>query len=1033
MSVGVELAPHFTASEAETLSDRLFGVRGSARPLTSERDQNFRVDAGPDGVWVLKLANADEPPECLAFQCALLERLAEAGLPFAVPRVRRAPGGEAVLPVEAGDGRRHLARMLTWVEGHPLAEARTRPAPLLSDVGCCLGRLDRALEGFDHPGARRVLRWDVVQAAGRRGGLPHVTEPARHALAERLLDRFESRLAPALAALPPAVVHGDWHEHNLLLDAPDRPERRLVGVVDFGDALLSHRVCDPAVAIAYAMLGQSDPLAAAAQLCAGYAEVVRLEDEELALLWELARIRLVVSVLNTAEQASRAPDNEYLRVSEAPAWELLEQLEGTNPDWAHYRLRDACGRVAFPGRDAGLTALAARADDFGPVMGLDLSRALVLDFSTSSPEFEPPESLDEVRAMAATIEERVAAAGASAGLGRYDEARIVYTGEAFRSGAGPEARWRTVHLGIDVFAAAGEPVLAPLDGEVHSFADNAAPLDYGPTVILRHRLEPEGVELYSLYGHLSRESLVGLSPGKAVRRGERVGTLGDESVNGGWAPHLHFQLLLDTLGRRGDFPGVAAPEERSAWLGLCPDPNLVLRVPGLTPAPRGPDRESLLAARREHFSSALSVAYREPLVIVRGRRQFLFDPEGRPYLDAVNNIAHVGHSHPRVVAASSHQAALLNTNTRYLHPLRAEYARRLTALLPEPLSVVFLVCTGSEANELALRIARAHTGGRANVVLGGGYHGHTTTLVGLSPYKHRGPGGAGPDHGVYEVPAPDAYRGPHRGADAGERYAGQVAQAVSRAQRDGAGPPVFIAESLPGCAGQIDPPAGFFAGAYQAVREAGGVCIADEVQVGFGRVGERFWGFELQDVVPDIVTLGKPIGNGHPLAAVVTTPQIARSFETGMEYFNSFGGNPVSCAVGLAVLDVIEQEGLQENARRTGQRLLEGLRALAERYPLIGDVRGRGLFLGVELVRNRDSREPAGDEAAYVVERMKQLGVLISRDGPLLNVLKIKPPLVFGEADADRLVEALAFALGEDFPRTAPERAEALRASVGSA
>ncbi len=413
--------------------------------------------------------------------------------------------------------------------------------------------------------------------------------------------------------------------------------------------------------------------------------------------------------------------------------------------------------------------------------------------------------------------------------------------------------------------------------------------------------------------------------------------------------------------------------------------------------------EEIIALRRRHLGYNLSISYRQPLKIVRGQGQYLYDEGGRRYLDLVNNVCHVGHCHPHVVAAAQRQMAVLNTNTRYLHDNIVEYVLRLTATLPEPLSVCYLVCTGTEANDLALRLARSHTGSREIIVLDHAYHGHSPSLVEISSYKSEGPGGQGLAGHAHRVSMPDVYRGPHRGTDAGRCYADEVAEAVAAIAGTGQRP-AFLAESLIGCGGQVMPPDGFLEESYRAVRQAGGVCLADEVQVGFGRVGSQRWAFELQGVVPDIVTLGKPIGNGHPLAAVITTPEIAASFDTGMEYFNTFGGNPVSCAVGLAVLEVIEQENLQQHAARTGSFLLDGLRELQERHRLIGDVRGRGLFIGVELVRDRESLDPAADEAEQVIEEMKDRGYLLSTDGPLHNVLKIKPPMVLQDTDVKELL-----------------------------
>lgn len=419
----------------------------------------------------------------------------------------------------------------------------------------------------------------------------------------------------------------------------------------------------------------------------------------------------------------------------------------------------------------------------------------------------------------------------------------------------------------------------------------------------------------------------------------------------------------------------------------------------------------LLARRSACLSSAMSVHYRRPLQVVRGEGQYLYDADGARYLDCINNVPIVGHSHPDVAEAISARLRTVNTNTRFLYEELVEYAERLTALLPAPLDTCFLVNSGSEANELALRLARAHTGRRGVVVLDHAYHGNTTSLIDLSPYKFNGPGGEGKPPHVQVAAAPDVYRGPHDSSGAEREgaaaYAADVARALNLAEQQGARAGLFLAESLLSCAGQIDPPAGYLRLAYRAAREAGAVVAADEVQVGFGRVGPDMWGFAAHGAVPDIVTLGKPIGNGFPLGAVVTTREIAASFANGMEYFNTFGGSPAACAAGLAVLDVLEARGLPEHSAEVGRHLLDGFRALAVRHDAIGDVRGRGLFAGVDLVTDRITRQPATALAADLVEALREEAILVSTEGPGGNVLKIKPPLPFTTADADLLTDAV--------------------------
>ena len=396
----------------------------------------------------------------------------------------------------------------------------------------------------------------------------------------------------------------------------------------------------------------------------------------------------------------------------------------------------------------------------------------------------------------------------------------------------------------------------------------------------------------------------------------------------------------------------------------------------------------LLEARRRLLGRNLSVAYEKPLNIVRGEMQYLFDEEGRRYLDAYNNVAHVGHCHPKVVGVGQQQMALLNTNTRYLSGLIIQFAERLTATLPESLSVCYFVNSGSEANELALRLARAHTKACDLIVLEHAYHGNTTTLIDISPYKHDGPGGAGPPAWVHKVPLPASMND----SDA-------VVEVARKTELCG-----FIAESMPSVAGQIVLPDGYLEKVYEEVRTAGGVCIADEVQTGYGRIGTHFWGFEKYGVVPDIVVLGKPIGNGHPIGAVITTPSIAESFDNGMEFFSTFGGNNVSCAIGLAVLEVVQEEELQSHALQVGERLLKGLRELQQHHEIIKDVRGSGLFLGVELMKDN---MPASSEAKRIVNRMREEGILLGTDGPYHNVLKIRPPMPFSVENADHLITTL--------------------------
>ncbi|MHC4697949.1 MAG: aminotransferase class III-fold pyridoxal phosphate-dependent enzyme [Planctomycetota bacterium] len=769
-------APALEPKQAEQLAAELFGVKGRARPLPSYIDQNFLVEVEDGGNWVLKIANAAEEAEILDFQNRAMDRLEEIE-PGIAPAVCRSRSGRQVEAVEI-NGVSHLVRVVSYLDGPLLADARHICSTTWESLGHLLGRVDRALDGLSHGAMHRELRWDLAHADWTIG-FNHLFSSAK---CRRLVQYFQLQFAGhvkrRLSELPQALIYNDPNDRNIVVD--DQPQGAVVtGIFDLGDLVHTARIFELAVACAYAILDRDDPLKIIGRVVKGYNGVIPLADAEYESLFPAVCMRLAVSVTVSALDAQLEPENEYIRVTEAPAWRTLERLAEIEPEMAEKAVREACKVVAC--RDQGL------------------------------------------------------------------------------------------------------------------------------------------------------------------------------------------------------------PKEKT------------------------------LELRQRHLGLSLSLNYREPLEIVRGRMQYLFDKSGRAYLDCVNNVCHVGHCHPKVVEAAQRQIETLNTNTRYLHDNIVLYAERLAALLPNPLSVCFFVNSGSEANELALRLARTFTGRYDMIALKMGYHGHTSSLVDLSPYKHDGPGGSGPPEWVHQVPCPDTYRGLCRedDPDAATKYASHVSEAFDKARRHGREFAGFIAEPLIGCGGQIVPPEGYLREAFAHVRSAGGVCIADEVQIGFGRVGTHMWAFEAQGAVPDIVTLGKPIGNGHPLAADITTPEIAAAFDNGMEFFSTFGGNPVSCAVGLAVLDVIESEGLQEHALQVGQQLVSGFCKLADHHEPIGNVRGQGLYIGVELVTSRETRTPAPDLLASAIELSRDTGVLLSSDGPDHNVLKIKPPMPFTQTDADLLLQVFDRALQE--------------------
>jgi 4-aminobutyrate aminotransferase-like enzyme len=413
----------------------------------------------------------------------------------------------------------------------------------------------------------------------------------------------------------------------------------------------------------------------------------------------------------------------------------------------------------------------------------------------------------------------------------------------------------------------------------------------------------------------------------------------------------------------------------------------------------------LMARRARLLGAGAPLFYDEPLHIVRGEGVWLYDAAGRAYLDVYNNVPVVGHCQPDVVAALTRQASTLNVHTRYLHETILDYGERLVARLDPSLSMILFVCTGSEANDQALRIARLHTGGEGVICTNLTYHGNTSAVDEISPLFH---GGLTRSPRVRAFPFPDSYRplGGLAGEALADAYVAEIDRAIASFAEAGVGfagmlvCPVFANEGLP------DVPPGFMRKAVERVRAAGGLFIADEVQAGFGRTG-RMWGHELAGVLPDIVTMGKPMGNGHPLAAVVARADLIEEFRARVMYFNTFGGNPVSCAVGNAVLDVLDRERLVDNARDVGSYVRAGLARLQQRHTMMGDIRGHGLWVGVELVRDRATKEPATEESRRAINLMKERGVLMGRIGQFDNVLKMRPPLPFSRANADLLLATL--------------------------
>lgn len=985
-----------------------FNLSASVTILDSYVDENFLLETQEGEKFLLKISQ-EESREHLEFQNDLLKFLSEKNLPFEISRTILNKSGNSI--TEITDDK--TARLLSWIPGRLWANVNPLSEDLRKSLGLAAGKLTKVLQDFDHPGAHRNLEWDLAKSNWTNQH-SNIFSGKEKEIIEYFQGRFKD-ITETYITLPKSIIHNDLNDYNILVSL-DYATPKVSGIIDFGDALFTQTVNDLAITLAYATMsarafGMPDPLSAALEVIEDYNKNYRFSENELECLYTLVGMRLVTAVVSASLKKKEFPDEDYFVISEKPAWELLKNWFEVNENFALYSFRKACGITPHPLEDKFETWSKNNqvslkrmfpSVKFDKIINLDMSIGSTLLGNSS--EYNDPE-VSEFR-----LNQFRKKNSKSLVLNGYLEARPFYSTPAFRSEGNNGPQWRTVHLGTDFWVPSITPVHAPFDATVKIIHHNDYDKDYGPMLILEHQFE--GNVFFTLYGHLSLNSLDILQVGQTVKQGDLIAYIGNSIENGNWAPHLHFQFILDLLDNNENFNGVAFPSEIDVWKSICPNPDLIFKEELQTSERQIPD-ENLIDFRSKHLGKGLSLSYDKPLHIVRGEGVYLIDNKGRKYLDTVNNVNHVGHQHPKVVLAGQRQMGVLNTNTRYLHEDIVEYAEALLAKLPPHLSVIHIVNSGSEANELALRMAKTVTGNEDFIAIEVGYHGNTNAVMDVSSYKFDGPGGGGKPKTTHILPLPDSFRGKYRGENCGSDYAQSAKEIIEYLNAQGKGLAGFIGESMISCGGQIVPPSNYFKEVYKHVREAGGICIADEVQTGFGRMGKTFWAFELYDVLPDIVTMGKPAGNGHPLAIVACTEEVASKFNTGMEYFNTFGGNPVSCAIGLAVLNVIEEENLQQNALEVGGFLKSELFGLQKKFPIIGEVRGEGLFLGFELTNSK--KEPLPNQTTYLSNRMKQLGILMSIDGPDHNVMKIKPPMVFRKENAEELISRLKTVFAEDF------------------
>jgi 4-aminobutyrate aminotransferase-like enzyme/Ser/Thr protein kinase RdoA (MazF antagonist) len=940
--------PAIHESEARRVAGERYGISGDILELGSHQDRNFRI-AAADRRVLLKFSNAAFGPAELEAQNLAAAAVAAAGI--RAPQCLPALDGQTVLTVESPDGPVRL-RLLDYVEGEPLSDAGEFAPDDARRLGALAAHVDLALAPLSHPGLAQRTQWNLRDAAETvrllSGSIP---DAERRRRVTALAQAATAALEPLRDDLRVQAIHGDLADDNIVAH-PDDAEW---GVIDFGDVAESWLVAELAVACA-ALLHHNprDPLVIL-ETIAAFHDILPLTEPELDALWPLIQLRAASLVASGEHQVALEHDNRYAAQNRQQEWRSFAVVADLDPAamtaLIRWRLGDRAGA-----RDIATPA----------ALLVDASTAVVLDLSTTSPDLDGGAWLD------ADAEVRLAAAH-DLSVTTWGEPRLTRAVVRSRRDAS------TVPLGIQLSSAEALAVTAPADGTLRRVGDS--------TVL-------ETAE-YDLWVDGLEDGPSGAAGG-AVRAGAPLGTL---------APHPARLAVQVSRARGVRLPFFVTPALAEVGKRVSPDPAPLL---GLISRFVEPEPAEVLATRDAHFATVQEHYFAEPPLIERGWREHFVDTQGQTYLDMVNNVATAGHAHPRLVAAASRQWALHNTNSRFHYSAVAEFSRRLSELAPASLDAVFLVNSGSEAVDLALRLATVTTGHDTIVAMREAYHGWTVGSDAVSSSIGDNPRALETRPSwVRLVDAPNTYRGTHRGADAGPRYLADLEADFARWDADGLAIAGFIAEPVYGNAGGVMLPDGYLAGAYRLARERGGLAIADEVQVGYGRLGSYFWGHEQQAAVPDVITIAKAMGNGQPLGAVITTRAIAEAFAVEGSMFSSAGGSPVSCVIGSTVLDIMRDEALVENARVVGGHLKSRLDELAQRYPLIGAVHGLGLYLGVELVRSPETLEPATAEAYAVCEALLEEGCIVQPTGDHHNVLKIKPPLVITRESVDFFADAL--------------------------
>ena len=964
--MNVSLCPTFSKGEALLVLEKEWGITKVIKALDSYLDQNFLVQNNKGEKFVLKIANIDTPENWLDLQNKVVVHL----FSDTIPKIILSKEGYPMILYKS-----HWWRVLNFLEGTMLSTVPFRSQGLLQNTGQFVGEISKQLASFSHKAAERNILWDLQLSASLVEKWVEFVEVEKIKEAIYAILKYWKTCIPAISKVRKSVIHADLTRYNLLLDISGE---KIQGIIDFGDVCWSWTIGELAVLVLEsAMTGSPTPFTDAYEVVKSYHSVYPLEQEEIELLYPLIQLRSATIVSASARQLSIEPDNEYVQNQSIADREMFHQLSLEKQVFATALFLKACGMKSKKSETAKQYLVKTTIKSiFGNNQSLEIIDISPISAIYNNGAWNNPEECKK------NIQNELVN-----GFGR-----TLYKTSIIKPFESNPKESETIALGIYAFAPVGTAIFAPID------------LIFVTNLNDKSIFKTDDFHLYLSGINSSFEE------GKSIQQGELLGIIVAEKPNSAFPSHVYVQIDIDK-----NSPEFCFPSEIKGWETLCPDPKIFLGIKAESRTEN--NQESTLVHRRAKvIQQAQEYYYQVPMNLVRGWQQYLIADDGRVYLDAINNVAHIGHSHPKVVEYATNQLKKLNTNARFLYENNINYAERLLKYFPESLQVIFYTCTGSEANDLALRLARAYTKENDVLVIDGEYHGNTTAVDEISTNLMDNPT-ASKSVRPYTHPLiqPNTFRGKYSPdtPNVASLYAKDADEKIAYIHSQGRGLAAFISESLLGSGGGVEMPKGYLKKVYESVHNAGGVCIADEVQIGFGRMGSHFWGFEKEGVLPDIVTLGKPMGNGHPISAVITTHKIADAYQKKYTYFNTFAGNPVSCQIANAVLDVIEEEKLQENAGFVGNFLKEELEKLIVEFECVGAVYGHAMYLGVDMVKDKKYRKPDSQKALWVSEAMKQSGIIIYPTGDYYNILKIKPPMCFTIKNAVFLVKTLRVILSK--------------------